>query len=253
QPQAALPLLDALLKKEPGNARALLLRSTARFQTADLEGGRKDLDRALELDPGLRQGWLNRAGLDIAAKRYDAALASLARAEQLAPGAPDNDLNTGAVLLLQGKLEPATQRFTSYLGKQRGSADALYLVATNYALAGYASLAVENLRQAVALDERSRLRARTDPNFSRLDANPRFGELLATDAWKPPAGSLTAARTYAVPYGEDGDLLGAVLGGLRGAGERFAPRVESAPAWALVWGDLRVKASRTAAGQGLVE
>lgn len=256
--QAALPLLDSLLAKEPGNARGLLLRSTARFLTDDLEGGRRDLDRALELDPDLRQGWLNRAGLDIAGKRYDSALASLARAEQLDPAAADNDLNIGAVLLLQGKLEPASTRFQSYLGKQEGKADegradALYLVATNYALAGYASLAIEHLRRAVALEERSRLRARTDPNFASLGGNPRFRELLATDAWKPPAGALLATRTYQVPYGEDGELLGAVLDALRETGERHDARVESAPAWALVWGNLRVKVSRTADGRGLVE
>lgn len=251
--QAALPLLDALLKREATNARALLLRSTARFLTDDLEGGRRDLDRALELDPSLRQGWLNRAGLDIAAKRYDGALASLTRAEQLDPRAPDNDLNIGAVLLLQGKLEPASARFQGYLGKQRGSADALYLVGTNYALAGYASLAIEHLRQAIALEERSRLRARTDANFASLGGNARFRDLLATDSFKPPAGALTASRSYATPYGEDGELLGAVIGGLRTAGERFDPRVETAPSWALVWGDLRVKVSGGDGGQGLVE
>ena len=254
RPQAALPLLDTLLKKEPGNARALLLRSTARYLTEDPEGGRRDLDQALTLDPGLRQGWLNRAGIAIADKRYDAALAALERAEQLDPRAADNDVNIGAVLLLQGKLEPASGRFQSYLAKQPGKADATYLVATNYAMAGYAALAIEHLRQAVALDELQRLRARADRNFAGLANNPRFRELMATDAWKPPAGSLLASRAFDVPYREeDGMLLGAVLDALRATGERYDPRIESAPDWALVRGQMRVKVSRTADGKGLVE
>ena len=259
KPQAALPLLDTLLRQDAGNALALLLRSTARFLTDDLTGGRTDLDRALELDPGLRQGWLNRAGLEIAGKRYDQALSALERAEKLDPRAADNDLNIGAVLLLKGQLEPASQRFNSYLAKPPGAgmgpADAPYLVATNYAMAGYASLAVESLRRAIDLDERSRLRARTDSNFASLGRSPRFQELLATDSWQPPPGALVASRTYEVPYDEeDGLLLSAVLEALRSTGERVDPRVESAAAWALIWGqDLRVKVSRGADGKGLVE
>src|SRR5437016_4146967 len=50
--QQAIPLLDTLLKREPGNAHAYLLRSTARFLIDDIDGGKKDLDKALQLDPG---------------------------------------------------------------------------------------------------------------------------------------------------------------------------------------------------------
>src|SRR6185369_14840733 len=112
----------------------------------------------------------------------------------------DNDINIGAVLLLAGKLEPATQRFQTYLGKHAGVADAQYLVASNYALTGYAALAVEHLRQAVLLDERSRLRARTDNNFAGLAKDRRYIDLLSTDSYKPAAGSHVAAQAYDIPY-----------------------------------------------------
>ncbi len=253
-PGQALPLLDDLLQREPANARALLLRSTARFLSDDLPGGKKDLDRALELDPTLRQGWLHRAALEVAGKRYDAALAAFAQAEKLDPRAPENDLNIGAVLLLQGKLQAASGHFQSYLGKQPGIADASYLVASNYAAAGYAALAVANLRRAVELDERSRLRARTDPNFAGLSNDPHYQELLATDGYRPPAGSHLASRTYDTAYDQaEGSLLSAVVEAMQLAGERFDPRVETTPDWALLQGDLRVKVSRADDGKGLVQ
>src|SRR5262249_57179484 len=135
-PRPAIPLLSDLLKREPGNAKAYLLRSTARFLVDDIDGGKKDLDKALELDPSQRQGWLHRRALEVSAKRYDAALAAFTQAEKLDPKAQDNDINLGAVLLLAGKLEGANQRFQAYLGKHAGVADAQYLVASNYALSG---------------------------------------------------------------------------------------------------------------------
>ena len=39
----------------------------------EMEAGRRDLRRALEIDPGLRQGWLNRAALDLADGEHAAA------------------------------------------------------------------------------------------------------------------------------------------------------------------------------------
>ncbi|MEA2690955.1 MAG: hypothetical protein QOJ16_342 [Acidobacteriota bacterium] len=253
-PQQAIPILNTLIQGEPGNARAYLLRSTARFLIDDIDGGKKDLDKALELDPSQRQGWLHRGALEVSAKRYDAALAAFNQAEKLDPKAQDNDINIGAVLLLAGKLEPANQRFQAYLGKHAGVADAQYLVASNYALSGYSALAVEHLRQAVLLDERSRLRARTDNNFAGLAKDRRFTDLLATDSYKPAAGSHLAAQDYDVPYDpEDGKLLGAVLEAMNVSKERYDPRVESAPDWALIWGDLRVKVTRGPDGKGRVE
>ena len=66
QSPQALEVLDQVLKKDKKNARALFLRSTARIMEGDLGNGFKDLQQALQIDPGLHQGWLNLAGLEIA-------------------------------------------------------------------------------------------------------------------------------------------------------------------------------------------
>ena len=245
QPDRALEIVAPILKRESKNARALLVRSTGRCQLGELESCKKDLDRALELDPALRQGWLNRSGIAIAEKRYDDALAALAQAEKLDPAAADNAINQGAVLLLKGQLEPASAQFARHLAANPRSADAYYLVATNFALAGYAALAVEHLTRAVALDERSRVRARSDANFTDLGTNRAFADLLATDSFRPAPGSSVATRAYVSPFrGGSSPLLTAVLNTLQLARTPMDPRVEVTDDWVLVWADIRIKLLR---------
>jgi len=251
-PQSALELLDPLVKKQPKLAQAYLLRSTARLML-DQPGGKEDLDKALQLDPTLRQAWLNRAGLAVAEKRYDAALADLQKARELQPNDPNALLNIGAVQLLQGKLDEASRTLESYLGARPGDAQASYMVARNYALAGYAGLALQNLQQAIALDERIRAAARGDANFADLLSNPRFQQLLAADTYKPPAGAYRVARSYKGAYaGGRGPLLNATMDALNATGEPIQPQVEVTEDFALLWGAMRIKLSDTPAG-GTVE
>ncbi|MEM7483157.1 MAG: tetratricopeptide repeat protein [Acidobacteriota bacterium] len=253
RPNEALELVDSILAQDPKNAEALLLRSTARLMVGEREEGRQDLERALALDPQQRRGWLNRAALDIAEERYEAALESFQRAEAIDPKAPDNDLNIGAVELLLGKLKPASERFGHHLAANPRSADAQYLVATNYALAGYAALALQHLRQAIDLDEVARLRARTEPNFQSLVADRRYQELLNVDRYRVPAEYYNDSTTFETPYdAADPVLLSAVIDSLQLAGRPFDPRVEVTDRWALIRGDLRIKVY-TFGGKGLVQ
>lgn len=243
--ERALALLGPILKREPKNARALLLRSTARCIGGELDLCSKDLDQALALDPALRQGWLNRAGLAISEKRYDDAIAALAQAEKLDPAATDNAINLGAVYLLQGKLEPASREFERHLAASAGSAGAYYLVASNFALAGYSALAAQHLGRAIALDERSRVRARSDANFAEVAASRPFQTLLTTDSFVAAPGSSIASRIYRSPFkGAGSPLLVAVLNALQIAGTPLDPSVEVTDEWALLWSDTRIKISR---------
>ena len=253
QPAAAAAFLDSWLQANPKDAGALLERSTARFILGEMETGRRDLERALKLDPALRQGWLNRAALDLADGNQAAALEAFRRAEALDPSASDNSLNIGAVLLLQGNLDEASQRFGDYLAAHAGTADASYLVASNYAMAGYVGLSLGHLRRAIGLDERSRLRARNDPNFAGLAESTQFQELLLTDGYTPPPGAHRATQRFEASYDTaQGPLLGAVLDALQISGQPYDPRIEVNPDWALVWSDMRIKISALAAG-GQVE
>jgi tetratricopeptide (TPR) repeat protein len=253
RPEEALEVL-AEVPRGASQARVMLLRSTARFMLGQTDAGRRDLDRALDLDPGLRQGWLNRAALDIAEERYDQALAALRKAEELDPGAPENDLNIGAVLLLSGELSQASERFRRYLAGPGASAQGYYLVASNYASSGYTNLAVEHLRRAIELEERLRLQARSDPNFVALAEDEAFRRLMDAEPQPPPPGAYLARRHYPEEYaGGQGPLLPAVLDALQLGGVPFDPRVEVTPAWALIWGELRIVVRTAPDDQGLVE
>jgi len=246
-PDAALRLLAPYLKKHSKDAAALLVRSTARCTIGELDDCKKDLDQALRLDPTLRQGWLNRSAIAIAESRYDDALAALREAERLDPTAPDNAVNQGAVELLRGDLEAATAQFRRHLAAQPGSADAWYLVASNYAHAGYAALALEHLQHAIQLDERSRVLARSDANFAALASNRAFQQLLLTDGFRPPAGSGAAAKNFETLYnGSDSPIFVAILNAVQLAGMPLDPRVEVTPDWALLWSSYRIKIERNA-------
>jgi tetratricopeptide (TPR) repeat protein len=250
---AALEILDNLVKRGSRDGEALLLRSTAHFMNGDISRGRSDLDRALKVDPTLRQAWLNRAALDISEKRLEPALEALARARDLDPSASDNEINIGAVLLLMGRVDEADRSFERYLIENPDSAEAHYLVASNYAMADRADRAVSELGKATALDELSRLRARTDPNFAALAGDPGFQRLLATDGFRPAPGSLRASRLFDLPYeGPESLLLATVLEVIQLANRPIAPRVEVTARWALVWTEVRIKVDTAADGKGQV-
>ncbi len=249
----ALEILNRLVKKKPPNAEAYLMRSTAFFMVGDLDQGRRDLDRAIKIDSRLRQAWLNRAALDLSEQQFEKALEALQRAKELDPAAPDNDLNIGAVQLLQGNLQEATAFFRTYLGNNSTSAEAFYLVATNYAMAGYAGPAIEQLRRAIELDEKSRLRARTDPNFRELEANDRYQQILSSDSFEIPPGSYQRLLTVETPFaGIDSLLLRAVLDALQFSNQPFDRRVEVTSDWALIWGEMRIKLSNNDTGKGQI-
>lgn len=250
---SALEILDRLVEKKPPDAEAYLLRSTALFMSGDLDRGRGDLDRSLKIDPNLRQAWLNRAALDLSDQSYEEALEALQKAKELNPAAPDNDLNIGAVQLLSGNLQEATTYFQAYLTAHSTSADSYYLVATNYAMAGYAGPAIEHLRRAIDLDEKSRLKARTDPNFREIEGNARYQQILRTDSYRLPPGSYQRLFEVETPFeGTDSLLLRAVLDALQFSNQPFDRRVEVTEEWALIWGEMRIKLDSSTEGKGRI-
>lgn len=244
RPEEAIELLDKALKRRPDDARALLLRSTAYFMLGKMVEGKRDLDRAITLDPANRQAWLNRAGLEVAQEDYEAALRSFGRAETLDPAAAENSLNIGAVLLLLDRFDQARDRFKDYLARNPSDPEARYLVASNYAMRGFAQPALANLSRAIALDEKIRRRARTDPNFAPLGQSASYQDLLKTDSFRLAPGSMIRTQSYKEPYlAGQSSVLDAVISSLQLAQRAFDPRVEVTPGWALVWSDARIKVS----------
>lgn len=249
--EQAVELLDGYLRKHPKQADALLLRSTGRFVLGDRLGGAEDLNRCLELDSSLRQAWLNKGALDLSEANYEGAIEAFGRAKELAPEAPDSDLNLSVAYLLSGDLKRATLGFEAYLKRADDLAEAYYLVASNFSMAGYETLSVRHLEEAIRLDERMRLRARTDPNFQQLASGEALQAVLNTDLYQPPPGAYSASHSFEQPYEiAEGKLLGAVVDALRGLSMPFSPHIEVTPSWAILWGEQRIKVH---GNPGLVE
>ncbi|RMH20783.1 MAG: hypothetical protein D6696_07435 [Acidobacteria bacterium] len=251
QPERALELVEEGLRRA-ASGRALLLRSTARFMLGQHEAATADLHRALELDPSLRQGWLNLAAVEMSLERYDAAHEALLRAFELDPEADDNDLNLGAVLLLMGRVDEADQHLARYLSRHAEDAEAYFQVAGNYALEGMIDRTVQILARAFELDERLRLRVRRDRRFNFFH-HDGFRRLMNTDFYRLPAGSHHVAAAFSVPYDRrDGVLLDAVTEALRRQHVPFDPTIEATDGWALIWGELRIKLSNQPNGTGMI-
>jgi len=250
EPEKALAELETI--KKP-NAEALLLRSTAYIMVGDPAKGYADLQRAVEIDPGLRQAWLNIAGLEIAEGNYDKAYDALLRAEKIDPAADDNQLNLGAVQVMQGKLDEAAKHFERYLERNRDSAEAHYLVASNYALAGHESEVVEYLGRAISLDEHMRMRARSDERFVAL-SGVEYRRLLTTDSYQLPPGGHTRAAAFTLAYDHNNpELVYVVLDALKQDRLRYDPSIEATDFWALIWtDDFRIKIYNQNDGTGVV-
>ena len=248
----ALELLERAIRGKP-DAAELLLRGTARIMLGEIAPGAADLERAVALDPSLRQAWMNLAGLEIAEAKYEKALGLLKKAHDLDPDAPDGHLNLGAVLVLLGRRAEAKTHFDRYLDLSRGSAEAHYLVAVNYALGGLQHLAIEALSKAITLDEHMRLRARQDDRFLGMDSL-EYRVLLHTDDYVLPADHHQVAAAFRTSYEmRESRLLYSLLDSLRDASVGYSPEIETTARWAIVWGDgIRVKVYNQDNGTGVV-
>jgi tetratricopeptide (TPR) repeat protein len=254
RPAEAIDLLRSIQESGSTDAEYLLLLSTAEFMLGNTEAGRAALERSLTLDPTYRQAWLTRAALDMSEDHLDDALAAMRKARDLDPSAPDNELNIGAVYILKREVGQASRHFNRYLALNRSSANAYYLVATNYAIVARWDLATQHLEAAVTLDERIRIRVRTDPNFSDMSDYAPFDALLKRDDFRPPPGAYMRSQVFAESFdGARGKLLTAVLNALQFSGEAFDPTVELTEHWALVWSEIRIKVTDTPDGRGQIE
>jgi tetratricopeptide (TPR) repeat protein len=250
--EAALEALDARLQDQPDDGDAMLLRSTAHLMLGNLAAGRRDLEASLALDRSQRQGWLNLGALNMAEGRYREAVEAFAAAEKLDPRAADNSLNIGAALLFNEEREAASLRFRRYLEANPKNAEAYYLVAVNYALAGRADLVMPLLRRAVDLDERIRLQIRTDASFAKLTGDTEFELLLDTDSYRMPADAVVVTRRFDAPFsGRTSPVLQAVLTALQLSGRPITGAVEVASSWALVWSDVRIRVAAEGDGTSL--
>lgn len=247
---AALAQLQKAVKGSP-SPRELMLRGSARILLGELKTGGADLEEAVKRDPTLRRGWMNLAALDIAEGKFASAYEFLKKAQELEPSAPDSYMNLGACLIMMGRSGEAREHFDRYLSL-RSTAEDYYLVAANYALGRVNDLAVKTLEKSIALDERMRLRARSDDRFLGVDTL-EYRVLLFTDSYTPPGDHYQTAAAFEQSYSQKNErLLRAALEAIGRAGLRYDQELEATAKWVIVWGDLRMKISNQENGTGVI-
>ena len=90
----------------------------------------------------------------------------------------DDLYNYGVGMANQGNQEEAERYLAKALKLAPKSDYIYYALASTFALRANVETALEHLEKAIQLNERTRFMARNDPDFSQLEEDPRFTELI---------------------------------------------------------------------------
>jgi tetratricopeptide (TPR) repeat protein len=91
---------------------------------------------------------------------------------------PEERYDYAISLLNTGYFEEAREQFEQVLHEFPEADYALYGLAILESMTGLAESCLEHLQQAIHLNARNRIQARTDPDFQDMADDPRFTELL---------------------------------------------------------------------------
>lgn len=86
--------------------------------------------------------------------------------------------NYGVSMANQGNQEEAERHLAKALKLAPKSDYIYYALASTFALREHVEAALEHLQKAIELNERNRYMARNDSDFSKLEEDPRFTELI---------------------------------------------------------------------------
>lgn len=110
-PEQALPYLEEVARRSPGNDKALNAVGQIHLDAGRLQEARSFLDRAVAVNPNLGEAWNNLGGVESAAGNPQAALKHYARAAELLPNAAYPLVNAGEVEAQTGDSTSATNLF----------------------------------------------------------------------------------------------------------------------------------------------
>ncbi|MBI4617699.1 MAG: tetratricopeptide repeat protein, partial [Planctomycetes bacterium] len=147
----ALADLDRAIELEPGVGRAHLERARVRLAAGDRAGARADLDRATLLDAGLVEAYLDRARLAVKDGRLDDALADCERALEIEPTHARVHEMRGEVRLARGDAQGAFNDHTRAIELDPRLADAYIQRGRIYRASGRIDEAILEFNQAIAI------------------------------------------------------------------------------------------------------
>ena len=152
RPAQARDFFAASVRADPREARAHNNLGNALRDLGELEAALLSYDYALDLDPGLIEGYTNRAIVALQRSMFGQALADCDIALGLRPNYPEAWLNHGSALQGLGRLDAALESFGRAIALRPGYAPAHEARGTLLQALGRFGEAVASLRRARALD-----------------------------------------------------------------------------------------------------
>ena len=163
-----------------------LLRRTKTTASAlaQLEKGiesiyRKDFKKAFAELKSLIEKYPNETEITASARSYiDICIRNEARHKKPAMATHNQTYAMGIMEHNKANYDKAIAHFQQSLEKYPCADYIYYSIAASLALKGDVSAAIENLRKAVELNRDSRIHAKNDPDFTALEGNTEFFELI---------------------------------------------------------------------------
>jgi len=140
------------------------------FQQQKYHRAKQAFERALE-GPGGELGDRARMHLRICEQRISSAAPAAAKSAE-------DHYTHGVALMNLGRWDEAREHFDRALKASPKADHIVYAMAALDCLTGEADAAIEKLKQAIQLRPENRYHARNDEDFSFLQEDPRFTELL---------------------------------------------------------------------------
>lgn len=211
--EQALADCKKAIELNPNLAEAYVNQGVALSATNDVEREIASYDKALKSKPGLHQAWYNR-GIALSSRgKFDEAIASYNKAIEIEPNKAEAWLarglslrnlgllkeaidsydkaisirpdlyeawyNRGIALRSSGETEKAIRSFKEAINHNKKYAKAFYNIACAHALLDEPKPALENLRRSIELEcEKYLNKARTDPDFDKINTNPDWQTLI---------------------------------------------------------------------------
>lgn len=174
--------------REDAQAQLLRRTKTTASALAQLEKGieliyRKDFKKAISELQSLIEKYKNEAEITASARSYlDICKRSEARQKKTSPADQNQTYALGVLEHNRTNYDKAVAYFRQSLEIYPNADYIYYSIAASLALKGDVSLAVENLRKAVELNNDSLIHAKNDPDFAPLENNKEFLDIIGVAA-----------------------------------------------------------------------
>ncbi|MDR0310929.1 MAG: tetratricopeptide repeat protein [Acidobacteriota bacterium] len=176
-------IIDQVSNNEDASSQLLRRTKTTASALTQFEKGieaihRKDFKKAIAELQSLIEKYPNEAEIAVRARSYlDICRRGEAR-QKKSPITHDQSYAMGVLEHNRNNYDKAIACFQQSLERHPRADYIYYSIAAAMALKGDVSKAIENLRQAMKLNDDSRVHAKNDPDFAALESNKEFQELI---------------------------------------------------------------------------